>query len=47
VPGGVPPRTEHRENRYSCAPDDIERVTGVPPRTIEAFVAGRRVFYLG
>jgi uncharacterized protein YbjT (DUF2867 family) len=29
------------------ASDDVERVTGVPPQTIEAFVAGRRDFYLG
>jgi uncharacterized protein YbjT (DUF2867 family) len=53
---GLPPHTEqhiatmarlHRENRYDRASDDVERVTGVPPQTIEAFVAGRRDFYLG
>jgi uncharacterized protein YbjT (DUF2867 family) len=37
----------HRENRYDRASDDVERVTGVPARTIEAFVAARRDFYLG
>jgi uncharacterized protein YbjT (DUF2867 family) len=53
---GLPPHTEqhiatmarlHRENRYDRASDDVERVTGVPARTIEAFVAARRHFYLG
>lgn len=53
---GLPPHTEqhiatmarlHRENRYDRASDDVERVTGVPPQTIEAFVAERRDFYLG
>ena len=53
---GLPPHTEqhiatmarlHRENRYDRASDDVERVTGVPPQTIEAFVADRRDFYLG
>jgi len=53
---GLPPHTEehiatmarlHRENRYDRASDDVERVTGVPPQTIEAFVAARRDFYLG
>jgi uncharacterized protein YbjT (DUF2867 family) len=52
---GLPPHTEqhiatmarlHRENRYDRASDDVERVTGEPPQTIEAFVAGRRDFYL-
>ena len=55
VKAGLPPHTEqhiatmarlHRENRYDRASDDVERVTGVPPQTIEAFVAGRRDFYL-
>lgn len=32
----------HRENRYDRASDDVERVTGVPARTIETFVAARR-----
>ncbi|SCL38090.1 Uncharacterized conserved protein YbjT, contains NAD(P)-binding and DUF2867 domains [Micromonospora rhizosphaerae] len=53
---GLPPHTEqhiatmarlHRENRYDRASNDVERVTGVPAQTIEAFVAARRDFYLG
>jgi uncharacterized protein YbjT (DUF2867 family) len=53
---GLPPHTEqhiatmarlHRENRYDRATDDVERVTGTPAQTIEAFVAARRDFYLG
>ncbi|SOE75579.1 Uncharacterized conserved protein YbjT, contains NAD(P)-binding and DUF2867 domains [Streptomyces sp. OV198] len=53
---GLPPHTEqhiatmarlHRENRYDRTSDDVERVTGVPAQTIEAFVAARRDFYLG
>lgn len=53
---GLPPHTEqhiatmarlHRENRYDRASDDVERVTGIPAQTIEAFVAARRDFYLG
>ena len=53
---GLPPHTEqhvatmarlHRENRYDRKSDDVERVTGVPPATIEEFVAARRDFYLG
>jgi len=53
---GLPPHTEehvatmarlHRENRYDRATDDVERLTGVPPQAIEAFVAARRDFYLG
>ncbi|MEU5476142.1 NmrA family NAD(P)-binding protein [Streptomyces mirabilis] len=53
---GLPPHTEqhiatmarlHRENRYDRTSDDVERVTGVPARTIEAFVAARRDFYSG
>jgi uncharacterized protein YbjT (DUF2867 family) len=53
---GLPPHTEqhiatmarlHRENRYDRASDDVERVTGVPARTVEAFVSARRDFYLG
>jgi uncharacterized protein YbjT (DUF2867 family) len=56
VKAGLPPHTEqhiatmarlHRENRYDRATDDVERLTGVPARTIEAFVAARRDFYLG
>lgn len=54
---GLPPHVEqhlatilirlHQENRYDAASDDVERVTGVPAQTIEAFVAARRDFYLG
>ncbi|MDX2704322.1 NAD(P)H-binding protein [Streptomyces sp. PA03-6a] len=53
---GLPPHVEahiatmgrlHRENRYDRASDDVERVTGVPARTVEQFVAARRDFYLG
>ncbi|WP_433515022.1 NAD(P)H-binding protein [Nonomuraea sp. CA-143628] len=53
---GLPPHTEqhiatmarlHRENRYDRASHDVERLTGVPAQTIEAFVAARRDFYLG
>ncbi|MFC4609071.1 NmrA family NAD(P)-binding protein [Streptomyces maoxianensis] len=53
---GLPPHTEqhivtmarlHRENRYDRASDDVERVTGVPAQSVEAFVAARRDFYLG
>ncbi|MFD8999389.1 NAD(P)H-binding protein [Streptomyces sp. NPDC059582] len=53
---GLPPHTEqhiatmarlHRENRYDRASDDVERVTGVPARSAEAFVAARKDFYLG
>ncbi|MET8006133.1 NmrA family NAD(P)-binding protein [Nonomuraea glycinis] len=56
VKAGLPPHTEqhiatmarlHRENRYDRATDDVERLTGVPARTIETFVAARRDFYLG
>jgi hypothetical protein len=36
----------HRENRYDRATDDVERLSGVPAQTIEAFVAERRDFYL-
>ncbi|SNT32957.1 Uncharacterized conserved protein YbjT, contains NAD(P)-binding and DUF2867 domains [Streptosporangium subroseum] len=54
---GLPPHVEqhlatvlirlHQENRYDGASDDVERVTGVPAQTVEAFVAARRDFYLG
>ncbi|MEV6740322.1 NAD(P)H-binding protein [Streptomyces sp. NPDC051104] len=53
---GLPSHTEqhiatmarlHRENRYDRASDDVERVTGTPAQTIEAFVAARKDFYLG
>ncbi|MFE2540437.1 NAD(P)H-binding protein [Actinacidiphila glaucinigra] len=53
---GLPPHAEahiatmgrlHRENRYDRASQDVERVTGVPARTVGQFVAARRDFYLG
>jgi uncharacterized protein YbjT (DUF2867 family) len=53
---GLPPHTEqhvatmaqlHRGNRYDRTADGVERVTGIPPQSIEAFVAARRDFYLG
>jgi hypothetical protein len=37
----------HRDNRYDRIADGVERVTGIPPQSIEAFVAARRNFYLG
>ena len=52
---GLPPHTEqhvatmarlHQDNRYDRTADGVERVTGIPPRSIEAFVAARRDFYL-
>lgn len=53
---GQPPHTEqhvatmaelHRDNRYNRTADDVERVTGIPPQSIEAFVAAHRFLYLG
>ncbi|MGI5237273.1 NAD(P)H-binding protein [Dactylosporangium sp. CA-139066] len=53
---GLPPHTEqhvytmarlHRENRYDRASGDVERVTGEPAETVEAFVASRKDLYLG
>ena len=53
---GLPPHTEqhvatmarlHRDNRYDRTADGVERVTGIPPQSIEAFVTARRDFYLG
>jgi uncharacterized protein YbjT (DUF2867 family) len=53
---GLPPHIErhiavmgrlHQENRYDRTADGVERVTGVAPQSIEAFVAARRDFYLG
>src|SRR5215831_19017301 len=52
---GLPPHVEqhvatmaqlHRDNRYDRTADGVERVTGIPPQSIEAFVAARRDFYL-
>ncbi|MDH6279591.1 NAD(P)H-binding protein [Prescottella agglutinans] len=53
---GLPAHTEqhiatmarlHRENRYDRESDDVVRLTGTPPQTVEAFVADRKDFYLG
>ena len=53
---GLPPHAEqhvatvarlHRENRYDRIADGVERVTGIPPQSIEAFVATHRYSYLG
>ncbi|MEK6439583.1 hypothetical protein [Pseudonocardia sp. T1-2H] len=53
---GLSPHTEqhvatmaqlHRDNRDDRTADGVERVTGIPPQSIEAFVAARRDFYLG
>jgi uncharacterized protein YbjT (DUF2867 family) len=53
---GMPPHTEqqvatiaqlHRDNRYDRLADGVERVTGTPPQSIEAYVAANRELYLG
>ncbi|MGW2960909.1 NmrA family NAD(P)-binding protein [Streptomyces sp. NPDC001220] len=53
---GMPPHLEqhvatmarlHRDNRYDRTADGVERVTGTPAQSIEAFVAARRDLYLG
>jgi len=53
---GLPPHVEqhiatmaqlHRDNRYDRTADGVERVTGIAPQSIEAFVTARRDFYLG
>ncbi|MGW3248869.1 NAD(P)H-binding protein [Streptomyces sp. NPDC001070] len=53
---GLPPHIEahivtmaelHQENRYDRTSGDVERVTGIPAQSIEAFVAARKDFYLG
>ena len=53
---GLPPHTQqhvatmaqlHRDNRYDRTTDDVERLTGIPPQSIEAFVAAHRDLYLG
>ena len=36
----------HRDNRYHRTADGVQRVTGVPPQSIEAFVAAHRNLYL-
>ncbi|MEV5149302.1 NAD(P)H-binding protein [Streptomyces sp. NPDC052727] len=37
----------HQENRYDRTSGDVERVTGVPALSIEAFVAARKDLYRG
>lgn len=37
----------HRDNRYNRTADGVERVTGIPAQSIEAFVTARKDFYLG
>jgi uncharacterized protein YbjT (DUF2867 family) len=53
---GQPPHVEqhiatmaqlHRDNRYDRRTDGVERVTGIPPQSIEAFVTAHRSLYLG
>jgi uncharacterized protein YbjT (DUF2867 family) len=53
---GLPPHIQqhiatmaqlHRDNRYNRTADGVERITGHPPQSIEAFVAARRDFYVG
>ncbi|WP_329319572.1 MULTISPECIES: NmrA family NAD(P)-binding protein [unclassified Streptomyces] len=53
---GLPPHTEqhiatmarlHHENRYDRTSGDVERLTGVPPRSVEEFVAAHKDLYLG
>ena len=53
---GLPAHTEqhiatmaklHRENRYDRSTDDVERVTGERPQTVEEFVALRKDRYVG
>ncbi|MFF3561342.1 NAD(P)H-binding protein [Streptomyces sp. NPDC002574] len=53
---GLPPHIErhiavmgrlHQDNRYDRTADGVQRVTGVAPQSIEAFVAARKDFYLG
>ncbi|MET7929828.1 hydroxylase [Streptomyces sp. NPDC005349] len=52
---GMPPHLEqhvatmaqlHRDKCYDRTADGVERVTGIPAQTIEAFVTARRDFYL-
>lgn len=52
---GMPPHLEqhvatmaqlHRDNRYNRTADGVERVTGIPPQSIEAFVTARKDFYV-
>ncbi|MGY4906334.1 hypothetical protein [Streptomyces sp. 900116325] len=53
---GMPPHLEqhvatmaqlYRDNRYNRTADVVERVTGIPAQSIEAFVTARKDFYLG
>ena len=52
---GLPPHTEqhvatmarlHRDNRYDRTTDGVEHLTGIPPQSIEEFVAARKDLYL-
>jgi hypothetical protein len=36
-----------RKGVREAGPDGVERMTGIPPQSIETFVAARRDFYLG
>jgi hypothetical protein len=47
LPAGLLLAKLHHENRYDRATDDVERITGKPPVTVEEFVAARKDFYLG
>ncbi|MEU1531063.1 NmrA family NAD(P)-binding protein [Streptomyces fagopyri] len=53
---GMPPHLEqhvatmarlHRDDRYNRTADGVERVTGTPAQSVEAFVSARKDFYLG
>ncbi|MFJ8008418.1 NmrA family NAD(P)-binding protein [Streptomyces fagopyri] len=53
---GLPPHTEqhiatmarlHHENRYDRTSGDVERLTGRPAQSVEAFVAAHKDIYLG
>ena len=53
---GLPPHVEqhvatmaqlHQDNRYDRMTGDVEHLTGIPPESIEAFVAAHRDRYLG
>jgi uncharacterized protein YbjT (DUF2867 family) len=52
---GLPPHAEqhvatmarlHRKNRYDRTTDGVERLTGIPPQSIEAFVVAHKGLYL-
>ncbi|GAA5141668.1 NAD(P)H-binding protein [Pseudonocardia adelaidensis] len=53
---GLPPHAEqhvatmaqlHRDNRYDRTTEGVERLTGIRPQSIEAFVVAHRNLYLG